>query len=182
MFSSTKKLVRAGMIAALYTVMTCFLGEIAYGPFQVRPAEALCILPIFFAEAVPGLFIGCALANIFSQFGVYDVAFGSLTTLVAAILTFIVGRIFKEKFVSVLIGGVPPVVLNAFFIPLIIVLGGAGEDTYFTLFLSFLLTETVWVYGLGIPLFFAVKRIKKTVLLGEDLKKKEQKNGTDSSE
>ena len=160
---STKKLARAGIIAALYVAVTCSLGEIAYGPLQIRPAEALCILPVFFIEAIPGLFIGCALANLISQYGVYDIAFGSLTTLIAATLTYIIGRIFREKPVSAVLGGIPPVILNAIVIPLIIVLTGAGWEAYFTLFGEFMLTQSVWVYALGLPLYFAVLRLRKTV-------------------
>lgn len=159
---TTKKLVRAGIIAALYTAVTYALAPYAYGPLQIRPAEALCILPLFYVEAIPGLFVGCALANLFSQYGVYDIVFGSLTTLIAASLTFLMGRIFKENLLGALIGGIFPVVLNAIGIPLIIVLTGAGWEVYFVMFGEFMLTQTVWVYGLGIPLYFAVIRLRKS--------------------
>lgn len=160
---STQKLVRAGIIAALYTAITYVFAPYAYGPLQIRPAEALCILPIFFVEAVPGLFVGCALANLLSAYGVYDIVFGSLTTLVAAILTFIIGRVFKEKPVSAIIGGIFPVILNAFSIPLIIALTGAGMEVYWIMFGEFMLTQSVWVYGLGIPLYFAIIKTRKKV-------------------
>ncbi|MDY6366932.1 MAG: QueT transporter family protein [Clostridia bacterium] len=158
---TTQKLVRAGIIAALYTAVTYALAPYAYGPFQIRPAEALCLLPLFYIEAVPGLFVGCALANLFSQFGIYDIVFGSLTTLIAATLTFVIGRVFKENLLSAIIGGIFPVLLNAVGIPLIIVLTGAGWEAYFALFGEFMLTQTVWVYGLGIPLYFAIIRLRK---------------------
>ena len=158
---TTKKLVRAGIIAALYTAITYALAPYAYGPLQIRPAEALCILPIFYTEAIPGLFVGCALANIFSAYGVYDVIFGSLTTLIAAILTFVVGRAFKEKPLGAIIGGFFPIVLNAFAIPLIIALTGAGMETYLVFVGEFFLTQSVWIYGLGIPLYFAILRLRK---------------------
>ena len=158
---TTKKLVRAGIIAALYTAITYALAPYAYGPLQIRPAEALCILPIFYIEAIPGLFVGCALANIFSAYGVYDVIFGSLTTLIAAILTFVIGRAFKEKPLGAIIGGFFPIVLNAFAIPLIIALTGAGMGTYLVFVGEFFLTQSVWIYGLGIPLYFAILRLRK---------------------
>ena len=160
---STKKLVRAGLIAALYAAITYVFAPYAYGPFQIRPAEALCILPLFFVEAVPGLFVGCALANLLSQYGAYDVIFGSITTLVAALITYAIGKLLKEKPLSVILGGIPPIILNALCIPLIIALTGAGMGAYLTLVAEFLLTETVWVYALGIPLYFAIKRLGKSV-------------------
>ena len=161
---TTKKLVRAGIIAALYTAITYALAPYAYGPLQIRPAEALCILPIFYTEAIPGLFVGCALANIFSAYGVYDVVFGSLTTLIAAILTFVIGRAFKEKPLGAIIGGFFPIVLNAFAIPLIIALTGAGMETYLVFVGEFLnfpykMRET---QGYG----FAVKIAVKTYQIG----------------
>ena len=79
---NTKMLCRAGVVAALYAVVTWLLGSFAFGPFQIRPAEALTILPLFFPETVPALYIGCLLANIISAYGVYEIL-GSLATLFA---------------------------------------------------------------------------------------------------
>ena len=64
--SSTKRLCRAGVIAALYVALTYAFAPFAFGAFQVRPAEALCILPLFFPEAVPALYVGCILSNLAS--------------------------------------------------------------------------------------------------------------------
>lgn len=165
---TTKRLCRAGVIAALYVTLTYVFMPFAFGPFQIRPAEALCILPLFFPEAVPALFIGCALSNITSPFAFYDVVFGSLTTLLAAFSTYLVGRFFKKDVFKVLLGGAFPVLLNAFIIPLVIVFlcGGAqGYATAFTAYVTFVFslfcTESVWIYGLGTPLYFALKKMKK---------------------
>ena len=159
---TTRALARAGIIAALYVALTYAFAPIAYGPLQVRPAEALCILPIFFIEAVPGLFVGCALANLMSGYGIYDIAFGSLTTLLAATLTFIIGLLLKRNLLSAILGGIPPVLFNAVVIPFVIILGDSETpmSVYWTLFGEFMLTQSVWVYALGIPLYFAVKRLR----------------------
>lgn len=165
---STKRLCRAGIIAALYTALTYVFMPFAFGPFQIRPAEALCILPLFFPEAVPALYVGCMLSNLTSPYAVYDVLIGSLATLLAALTTRAIGKTLKKDFLKVLIGGVFPVLFNALFIPLIIVfLCGdfGGMQTAFSAYLfyvgAFLLTETVWVYGLGVPLYYAIKKILK---------------------
>ena len=161
---STKKLARAGVIAALYAGFTYILAPYAYGPFQIRPAEALTILPLFFPEAIPGLFVGCALANLLSGYGIYDIVFGSLITLIAAILTFFIGKALKRNFLSVILGGIPPIILNAVGIPIIIILVSADSwAAYLTYFFQMLLTQSVWIYGLGIPLYFALKRLKTKV-------------------
>ena len=70
---TTQRLCRAGIIAALYVALTYAFMTFAFGPLQIRPAEALCILPLFFPEAVPALFVGCLLSNIVSQYRVFDI-------------------------------------------------------------------------------------------------------------
>lgn len=165
---TTKRLCRAGVIAALYVALTYAFMPFAFGPFQIRPAEALCILPLFFPEAVPALYVGCMLSNLVSPYFVYDVLIGSLTTLFAAFGTYAVGRFFKQTLPKLMLGGLFPVLFNALFIPLIIVfLCGdlGGQTSVFTAYTfyaaSFLLTETVWVYGLGTPLYFLTQKSEK---------------------
>lgn len=154
---------RAGIFAALYVALTMPFGELAFGPFQIRPSEALTILPLFYAEAIPGLYVGCMLANLFSQFGVYDILLGSVASLLAASCTYVVGRLFKKPVVRVLLGGIFPVLFNAFIVPAVMMLGGMPVAYWYQV-LSFLLTESVWVYALGFPLYFTVAAlIKKNV-------------------
>ncbi|MBQ9713905.1 MAG: QueT transporter family protein [Clostridia bacterium] len=165
---TTKRLCRAGLIASLYTVLTYVFAPFAFGPIQIRPAEALCIFPLFYAEAVPALFIGCALSNLLSAYSVFDVLLGSAATLLAAISTYAVGRIFKKHTPRVILGGIFPVLFNAFIIPIIIVLifGDIGNYTsvaaaYFLTAASITATQTVWVYALGAPLYFLLLKTQK---------------------
>ena len=159
--SVTVLLCRAGVTAALYVGLTMAFGSLAYGPLQIRPAEALCILPIFFPETVFGLFVGCALANLFSGYGAMDIVLGSLATFVAAIATYGIGRVMKQSVVSAFIGGIPPVLVNAIVIPFVIILTSPGEsaEMYWVYFFQIFFTQIVWVYALGLPLYFGVKRI-----------------------
>lgn len=165
--SMTKRLCRAGIIAGLYTALTYAFAPLAYGPFQIRPAEALCILALIYPEAIPALTIGCALSNVTSPYAFYDVLFGSLTTLFAALFTYLVGLNLKKTPLKIFLGGLFPVVLNAIIIPLIIVFlcdgAGAGQSVwvaYFSFVGSFLLTQSIWIYGLGAPLYLAVDRLR----------------------
>ena len=165
---TTKRLCRGGMIAALYVALTYAFMPLAFGPIQVRPAEALCILPLFFPEAVPALYVGCMLSNLASPFFVYDVFIGSLVTLVAALCSYLVGRFLKNEPAKPWLGGAFPILLNALFIPIIIVFlcGGAeGYDSasvaYFSFVFSMFVTETLWIYGLGLPLYHSVLRLRK---------------------
>ena len=167
-FFTTRRLCRAGIIAALYVALTYAFGALSYqGILQIRPAEALCILPLFFPEAIPALFVGCMLSNVASPFWVYDVFLGSLVTLLASVITYMVGAFFKNMRVKVFLGGFSPVLFNALFIPVIIVFL-CGEVTHGTKLVSYLvyasslaLTDTVWVYALGIPLYFFIKRMRE---------------------
>ena len=162
------RLCRAGVIAAVYVALTYAFMPLAFGPFQIRPAEALCILPLFFPEAVPALFIGCALSNITSPYAFYDVSFGSLASLLAAIGTYLVGKYVKKDGWKIALGGVFPVLFNALIIPaLIVFIGGdvgvnqALSVAYFTYVGWIALSQSVFVYGLGTPLYYVVKKTFK---------------------
>ena len=164
---TTKRLCRAGIIAALYVALTYAFGPLPYlGILQVRPAEALTILPLFYAEAVPALWIGCMLANLASPSLAFDVPLGGLATLVAALLTFFAGKLIKNHALKVGVGGFFPVIVNAFVIPFVIILGTGFEEfasysaAYWTYFLSLAATQALWVYALGIPLYYTVYRLR----------------------
>jgi uncharacterized membrane protein len=71
-------LVQGAMIAAMYVILALIFRTISYGMIQVRIAEALMILPAFTPAAIPGLFIGCLIANVLSPSpNMFDIVFGS---------------------------------------------------------------------------------------------------------
>lgn len=166
---TTKRICRAGVIAALYVALTFAFGQLSYqGILQIRPAEALCLMALFFPEAVPALWIGCMLANLLSGYGWYDIVFGGLTSLVAACLTYGAGRLIKNHVLKVIVGGFFPVILNAIVVPLLIVFAMGdlcGYETatiaYFVNFGSMMLTQALWIYGLGSILYFSIVKLQK---------------------
>ena len=79
------RITQGAVIAALYVVLTLVFAPISSGPVQVRIAEALCILPMFTPAAIPGLFIGCLIANLIGGGIMLDVIFGSIATLIGAV-------------------------------------------------------------------------------------------------
>lgn len=101
---TTRQLAAAGVIAALYAGLTVLLPIPQYGPVQFRVAEAMTVLPFLFPEAIPGLAVGCFLANLLSPY-VLDWVFGTLATLLAAIWT---SRLHHRC-----LAALPPVVCNA---------------------------------------------------------------------
>jgi uncharacterized membrane protein len=138
-----KSIVQIGVIAAIYVIVTIILAPFSYGPVQVRVSEALTLLPFFLGSHIAiALWIGCMIANIFGGFGIIDIIFGSLITLIAGLLTARAGNIIKA--------GLYPVLLNAFGIALILyfVAGFPYLSTVFYIAIG----QSISVYAIGIPL------------------------------
>lgn len=102
---NTGALTRAAVIAALYAALTLLLAPISYGEVQIRLSEALTLLPVLLPEAVPALAVGCLLANILGGATIFDIVFGTLATLLAAVCT----RAFAK---NVLLASAMPVLFN----------------------------------------------------------------------
>ncbi len=170
MKNGTKRLCRAGVIAALYAALTYAFAPFAYGGFQIRPSEALCVLPLLFPESIFALTVGCVLSNLPSPYFLYDTLFGGAATFLAALCTYLVSKPFKRRGAQLAVGGIFPVLFNALVLPLMMILlfdGGDGYSSflaaYLTLAGSIAVTESICVYALGAPLFFAVKRLQPRV-------------------
>lgn len=99
-------LTQAAIIAALYAALTIVIMPASYGVMQFRVSEALTVLPAFTPAAIPGLFIGCMVANLVSPVGVVDVVIGSTATLIAAVASY---KLRDHK----LLVPLPPVITNA---------------------------------------------------------------------
>ena len=162
----TKQLCRAAVITALYVALTYAFMPFAFGPIQIRPAEALCILPLFFPEAIPALFLGCALSNLGSPYAVFDVPVGATTTLLAAFSSYLVGQFCKKEGLKFILGGFFPIVLNAFIIPIVFLYlygdTAASAVVYFYNVFTIFISQCIWVYGLGALLYYPLKRLKNT--------------------
>jgi len=151
---TTLFLVRVGLIAALYTSLTVAFHPISYGPLQVRISEALTVLPFLMPAAIPGLVLGCALANLFGPFGLIDVVVGSSLTLFAALLTARVPRPWLAP--------LPPILVNAvglsFYLPTMTGIPLIGGIPYLSTFLAVGIGQTVACYILGYPLLVVLLR------------------------
>lgn len=150
----------AAFIAAVYAALTYFgnFFGLSYGPFQIRFSEALTVLPIFTSAAVPGLTVGCFIANI-GSFNLLDMVFGTFATLIAAILTRLLRKIKFYKLPLLAIA--PPVLINAIVIGLEIAIFFIPEDLSLYTFLTYAayvgVGQLIACYGLGIPLYLALK-------------------------
>jgi uncharacterized membrane protein len=148
MKKSTKFLVRTAVIAALYATITLVVYPLSYGAIQVRFSEALTLLPILLPEAIPGLAIGCMLANI--PMGIWDMLIGTVATLFAAIFT----RLVKNPF----LGAIMPVIFNAFLVPVIFLTMPEMTTSYWVNVLTVGAGELISVFALGLPLYFGLKK------------------------
>ena len=86
-----RSLCLSAVIGALYAALTLLLAPISYGPIQLRLSEALTLLPMLLPQAVPGLFVGCLIANLYTGM-LTDIIFGSLATLLAAVGTYLLRK------------------------------------------------------------------------------------------
>ncbi|HBF14945.1 MAG TPA: transporter [Clostridiales bacterium] len=109
---------QAGIVAALYTVLTCVVGELglANGVVQFRVSEALCVMPVFFPAAIPGLTVGCVISNLITSKGMWqDVVFGSLATLIGALGAYLLRK------APAWLTTAPTILANALIVPPILV-------------------------------------------------------------
>ena len=151
------RLTQGAVIAALYVVLTMAFAPISFGPVQVRIAEALCILPMFTPAAIPGLFIGCLIANLIGGGIILDVIFGSIATLIGAVLGYMLR---KNRWLVPL----PAVIANALIVPFVLKYGyGVVDVAIPVLMFQILLGEIAGCYVLGELLCTALLRRKKSI-------------------
>ena len=108
-------IVHAAMIAALYVVLTFLANALGLANYavQVRFSEALTILPYFTPAAIPGLALGCLLANVLTGCALPDIVFGTLATLIGAFLTYLLR---KNKWLA----PIPPIAANTLIVPFVL--------------------------------------------------------------
>ena len=137
-----------GVIAAMYAALAMVNIPISF--FQLRPAEALTVLPVFTPAAVPGLFVGCLLANYLTGCLWQDIVFGSLATLLGAIVT----RLLRKRPLFAILS---PVIANGAIIPPVLLFAYGIKDGYFFLLASVAVGEFLSASLLGYLLFCTVK-------------------------
>ena len=156
-------IITGALIAAAYAGLTYLSNvfNLAYGPIQLRVSEILTILPVFTPAAIPGLTIGCFIANI-GSFNVADLLFGTLATLAAAILTYFLRNI-KIKDIPFL-AFLPPVIVNAVVIGFEIALFLLPEGYSFWGFIisgfEVGIGQFIVCFIFGIPFYLVVKKHK----------------------
>lgn len=155
-----KKIAGAGILAALYVALVYAFLPLASGTIQLRVAEALCILPVYSSYAIPGVTLGCFLANLLTGCAPMDVIFGTLATFLGAVATRLLRKFKALPFV-------PPVFFNALIIPFVLRYAYEVEDAHMFLVMTVGIGEvlSVGLFG-GVLKYFLDKN--RAVIPGID--------------
>ena len=157
--SPVQRPARCAVIAAVYVVLCLVLAPFSYGAIQVRIAEALCLLPVFGAEYIVGVTLGCFLANLFGS-TILDVVFGTLATLLACLVTYKLRHV-RLKGLAIP-ASLPPVLFNA-------VIVGAEITLFFTDYHA--MSAPLWLLCLSNGISVGVGELISCTVLGVALVK-----------
>ena len=152
----TLYLCQAAVIAALYVVLT-FLANmlgLASGVIQIRLSEMLCLLPIFLPAAIPGVTIGCLLANLLTGAVWLDILIGPIATLLGALGTY---ALRKHR----LLAAIPPILSNALIIPFVLAYGYGMEEAIWWMMITVGIGEILSVGVLGMIFIRASEKFLK---------------------
>lgn len=156
MSKNTAFITHAAAIAAIYVVLTLIFAPISYGEVQVRISEALTILPFFTPAAIPGLFIGCLIANFLGGSIILDVIFGSIATLIGAAGTYLLRN---NRWLAPL----PPIISNMIIVPLVLRYGYGVPLPIPMLMLFIAIGEIISCYVLGEIVLSALLRYREYI-------------------
>lgn len=158
-----KKIVMGAAAAALYALLTLAIAPISSGLMQLRLSEGLCVLPYFLPDAAWGLFIGCAIANLLTGAMWFDILFGSIATLTAALITAYLGKRGASKWLAPL----PAVIINAFIVGAVLCFGYRVGVDYPLCILYIAAGQGISCYAVGMPIMAAVAPLKKWLFGGQ---------------
>jgi uncharacterized membrane protein len=159
MKKTTLYLTRGAIIAALYVALTFVSASLGLhnGVIQFRISEMLCILPVFFPEAVAGLTLGCFLANLLSACAMWDVIFGSIATLIGAFGAYLLRRLPRK---IMWLATLPTVISNVLIVPPVLILVYEVKEALPFLMLTVGIGEIVCAGICGSLLYYSMRKNK----------------------
>ena len=148
-----RRLCEAALIAAIYVILTylCAAVGMSSGAIQLRLSEALCVLAIFTPAAVPGVSLGCFMANLLTGCALWDIVFGTLASLIGMI-----GCRALKKFPY--LAPLPYALANMVIIPFVVKLVYSAPEALPLIFLTVGIGEIISVFGFGIPLYLSLRK------------------------
>ena len=137
-------LCQSALIAALYVVLTLLARVFGLESqvIQIRFSEMLCLLPMFFTSAIPGVTVGCFLANLLTGAVWLDILVGPIATLIGAVGTYLLR---KQRYLAPL----PPILANTILIPFVLAYGYGAEQAIPLMMLTVGIGEVLSIYVLG---------------------------------
>lgn len=153
---------QGALVAAAYIALTIAFAPFSFKEIQVRISEALTVLPMFTPAAVPGLAVGCLLANIIGGAVISDVIFGSLATLIGAVGT----RMLRNR--KPVLAVIPPIVANMLIVPFVLRYAYGILLPIPLMMLTVGIGETISCGILGILLYKALFAHRKNIFRNED--------------
>ena len=151
-------LCEAALIAAIYVILTYFCAAVGMssGAIQLRFSEALCIFGLFTPAALPGVALGCFMANLLTGCALWDIVFGSLASLIG-----MVGVIALKKFPY--LAPVPYALANMIIVPFVVKLVYGAPEALPLIFLTVGIGEIISVFGFGIPIYLVLKKHRNVI-------------------
>ena len=155
-------MVYGAAIAAIYIILFMLFEPIGSGVIQFRISELLCVMPYFTPAAIPGLFLGY-LIGYFLLGSLWDAIFGGLGALVAAMLTYLIGKYLGRFGFARYLASIPPIVTMAIVMPLILMYVYESTEVYWLLLFMCVSGEFLTCF-IGGQLFFGLVRRYRTYL------------------
>ena len=149
---------QGAIIAASYVALTYVarMFGLDSGPIQVRLSEMLCILPMFTSAAIPGLYLGCLIANLLTGAVWLDILVGPVATVIGAIGTY---ALRKHKWLAPF----PPILSNTLIIPFVLSYGYEMEQAIPLMMVTVGIGEVISVYVLGMIIYHALEKNAKKI-------------------
>lgn len=157
---------QSAAIAAIYVVLTLVFAPMSFGEVQIRVSEVLTVLPWFTPAAIPGLFVGCILANLLGGAIPLDIVCGSIATLIGALGTYALRN--KNRFLA----PVPPIVANALIVPFVLFYGYGVNLPILFMMLTVGAGEVISCGVMGMIVLEALKKYRYTIFGGEKMTEK----------
>ena len=163
--ANPQRMTAIALIAAMYAALTLVFAPFSFGTVQVRVSEALTLLPVFSPIAIWGVTLGCAISNLVGVFmgtnilGVLDVFFGTGATLLAALLSHLLGKV--RFFGLPVLAAIPPIILNGVIVGgelTYLIAGGFNWEIFLVQAASVAIGEAVSCLGLGLVMVYALEK------------------------
>ena len=153
-------LCQGAIIAAIYIVLTyvAHMFGLDAGVIQIRLSEMLCILPMFTTAAIPGLYLGCLLANLLTGAVWLDILVGPVATLIGALGTY---ALRKYKWLA----PIPPILSNAIIVPFVLAYGYGMEQAIPLMMLTVGAGEILSIYLLGMIFYHAIQKRANVIFM-----------------